>query len=947
MDARDLPRWQAKLAQIEQVVAGDPEILKIWAEDDRLRPQRNAEMRQIIKEFQDGLDLSRFRAAVDTWARQPGPYNAFRGFGQMWLNQVANNADKADPSLPKVLADALTTPVDVGDSLAKMRSVQEVTQDLASKGAPAVGRIPYVLSLFWATDETASPGWPVMWRSAPERMQELGWLEAWGNIDRWPAVVEAARTLCPEDVSRFDRLMWFLTRSPFVGLNPCLEEMCAEAGDLIKTFVDGYPDEPTEERARSLAHQLVGELHLAGRGLKDVLSQVLGVEMQAFKIGKRVAFSKESAYRADAYALWAMEDRAYAPSLRLWVTRSGVAFGVHAYGPPEGTERDTFVAHLRGLLPEGATFLQVGQHSSGDRLEPVKSYPEGDILAGYWWSWAEAPDGADWRHLLPDLATRLKPALEATRVGSVDSPHSASDRPSVSDPLLSLVRQFRRDWSYPSDKDTWHQTGRAEFAEALSPESLAVFDLGLFRKLISGPRYGKAGQQSVLNASLSSMDSVSLDEFARRLHAILWDPDPVAHRIDRALDGDDLGTRGLGESVIMKLFAVTNPERFLAVFPLTGPKGKVAMLRKLGLPEPDDQLTRGEKHVAANDELRRRLEPHFPGDPWGQSQFGYWLLEAYDPAQPSEVDLLERAAAELYLPQGFLEELRDLLLEKGQIVLYGPPGTGKTYIADRFAAALQPDPDRRMTVQFHPSMSYEDFFEGYRPLTDASGRMTYELRPGPLALMIDKAESAPTLPHVLLIDEINRANLPRVFGELLYLLEYRGKWVRTQYRPDEPFELPRNLYFIGTMNTADRSIALIDAALRRRFHFVPFVPHEGPLSEVLPKWLRDKGEPLWVASLVSKVNEELREALRGPHLLIGHSHFMVSASGSGQALTDSRLRRIWDYGIYPMIEDQLFGRPDQLERFTWDAVLRRYGPGAGGPAASATEGLDVLQDPDE
>ena len=93
--------------------------------------------------------------------------------------------------------------------------------------------------------------------------------------------------------------------------------------------------------------------------------------------------------------------------------------------------------------------------------------------------------------------------------------------------------------------------------------------------------------------------------------------------------------------------------------------------------------------------------------------------------------------------------------------------------------------------------------------------------------MAEKAEAAPGVPHILIIDEINRANLPRVFGELLFLLEYRNKAVRTAYRPDEPFELPKNLFFIGTMNTADRSIAMVDAALRRRFHFIPFMPHEG------------------------------------------------------------------------------------------------------------------------
>lgn len=205
--------------------------------------------------------------------------------------------------------------------------------------------------------------------------------------------------------------------------------------------------------------------------------------------------------------------------------------------------------------------------------------------------------------------------------------------------------------------------------------------------------------------------------------------------------------------------------------------------------------------------------------------------------------------------------------------------------------------------------------------------MSYELRQGPLALLVDKAENDPTTPHILLIDEINRANLPRVLGELLFLLEYRKEFIYTTYRPDEPFQLPDNLFIIGTMNTADRSIAMVDAALRRRFHFIPFMPHEGPLSGVLQKYLIKHAGPAWVAGLVDAVNERLRVELNGPHLQIGHSHFMKPN------LDAPALQRIWTYGVYPMIEDQLYGRAGLLETFTWASVVKEHGPGS----ATATE----------
>lgn len=304
------------------------------------------------------------------------------------------------------------------------------------------------------------------------------------------------------------------------------------------------------------------------------------------------------------------------------------------------------------------------------------------------------------------------------------------------------------------------------------------------------------------------------------------------------------------------------------------------------------------------------------------AQFGYWMLQrSKAPELDPERDLLAEAADDLLLDVTFLREINALLQERGQVIFYGPPGTGKTYLADRLARAIQPDSSRRSLVQFHPSTSYEDFFEGFRPVTDDQGHLVYELRKGPLALIAEQAEAAPGVPHVLIIDEINRANLPRAFGELLFLLEYRNHTARTIYRPDEPFELPKNLLIIGTMNTADRSIALVDAALRRRFDFIPFMPHEGPMQGLLRNWLELKTEPLWVADAVDAANQRLMELLNGPHLQIGHSHFMK------EGLTDERLERIWKYNVYPMIEDQLYGRPGELKWFDWNRLVATFGPG--------------------
>ena len=155
-------------------------------------------------------------------------------------------------------------------------------------------------------------------------------------------------------------------------------------------------------------------------------------------------------------------------------------------------------------------------------------------------------------------------------------------------------------------------------------------------------------------------------------------------------------------------------------------------------------------------------------------------------------------------------------------------------MAQSLAQDLIEDGGEFELIQFHPSYSYEDFFEGYRPAQSEDG-MGSHIRAHARAAAAHRSRRRsddPSHPYVLIIDEINRGNIPKIFGELLFLLEYRDEQIPLQYSPEARFALPRNLFLIGTMNTADRSIALVDAALRRRFYFVPFLPREDPVSRV-------------------------------------------------------------------------------------------------------------------
>ena len=309
-----------------------------------------------------------------------------------------------------------------------------------------------------------------------------------------------------------------------------------------------------------------------------------------------------------------------------------------------------------------------------------------------------------------------------------------------------------------------------------------------------------------------------------------------------------------------------------------------------------------------------------------------------DPAPPDIVQEsppndLRELAKELFLtePGDFLHRIEELLDDKKQVIFQGPPGTGKTYVAQELAEHLARPEGSVTLVQMHPSYAYEDFVRGFRP-TLQQGQAGFELRDGPLLQAAEQARRRPGAKHFLIIDEVNRGNLAKVFGELYFLLEYRKRPIRLQYQRDgeKDFSLPENLLIIGTMNTADRSIALVDLALRRRFYFVEFHPDAEPIRGLLRRWLAEKAPHMqWVADVLDRANEKLG---RHRHAAIGPSHFMRDS------LDDAAVKRIWQHSVLPYVEERLFGEDDRLGEFALDALRRSGDPGERGTADTAGTG---------
>lgn len=272
---------------------------------------------------------------------------------------------------------------------------------------------------------------------------------------------------------------------------------------------------------------------------------------------------------------------------------------------------------------------------------------------------------------------------------------------------------------------------------------------------------------------------------------------------------------------------------------------------------------------------------------------------------------LNTLAGDLLFDIAELRNIEWLLDDKRQVIFQGPPGTGKTYVAQKLAACLAGSDERVRLVQFHPSYAYEDFVQGFRPTLEG-GQPGFTLRDGPLLEAAKRAREEPDTRHFLVIDEINRGNLAKVFGELYFLLEYRDHKMRLLYA-DRPFSLPANLFIIGTMNTADRSIALVDLALRRRFHFVEFHPDTPPVKGLLRRWLEEnKPDMAQVAALVDRANEKLGDR----HAAIGPSYFMKDG------LNEETLSLIWQHNVLPYIEEHLYGERDRLRKFALDELRR-------------------------
>ena len=379
--------------------------------------------------------------------------------------------------------------------------------------------------------------------------------------------------------------------------------------------------------------------------------------------------------------------------------------------------------------------------------------------------------------------------------------------------------------------------------------------------------------------------------------------------------------------VLTKLLFLYYPYKFVSI----ASKNKLMTLLDYFGYEFDSKMQAEELSFILNKNLRENYEFLSESDPqylgailWG---FIRDVIENDDISEEVKEDSPEpytevNFMSEVFISDSKYHDIVSLLKRKKNIILTGAPGVGKTFMAKRLVYSVMGSKDnsRIEFIQFHQSYSYEEFIEGYRP-TSSGG---FHLEKGVFYNLCKEAEKNKEKDYYLIIDEINRGNLSKIFGELLMLIESdkRGEKITLAYSKEKDFNVPENLYIIGLMNTADRSLAMIDYALRRRFSFINIEPAYGTEKFKTKFNTTFDGPYDDIMNMMDELNKDIKEdPSLGEGFMIGHSYFCIEVK-DGERAGINKIKEILNYDIKPLIEEYWYDENTMLDK--WKGRIEEY-----------------------
>jgi len=485
-------------------------------------------------------------------------------------------------------------------------------------------------------------------------------------------------------------------------------------------------------------------------------------------------------------------------------------------------------------------------------------------------------------------------------------------------PLDYYVNKFIKEVEFPDEIAKADYDFIERYKKIFSKDDIDFLELKNFKNFYLSRDYGYVGFMTTLNRTINEATPKDEEKIRSAIKYILYGEDEDNERINNLQDENgEYKIRGLGESIVMKLLATLHPDKYITVFNYTGDMGKRNMMKMLGVPLPinESDLSLGDLAIISNDAIIDFLKDYKFKNNLHIRRFLYWYKDKLEEEKKKTIDILKKELTEnTNLEEEFLDTIIEQLIKKGQIILYGPPGTGKTFIAKEMAKYLIKNKiENYKIVQFHPSYGYEDLIQSIFPKKEGDS-LIYEYKDGTFKEFCGNVVDDTSF-YVFIIDEINRGNIPKIFGELIYLLEYRNEEINLQYSGDT-FSIPKNILIIGTMNTADKSIALLDIALRRRFEFFEIKPSEIILKKYYEKKIKDgtiKFNEITLDNLIkifNNLNNKIIEDI-DKHHQIGHSYFMKK---DGE-VNKKYIMQIWEYEIKPLLEEYFFDDYKRVEEY--------------------------------